>query len=122
MAQMNRILFLRHLRAEPSRHVLHYRGGRLRRSGRGLAYWFVPLSASVAEVPCDDRDLPFLFHARSGDFQDITVQGVITYRVLDPEALAGRVDFSIDLRGGRYREQPLEQIAELLTNMAQQTA
>ena len=67
MAQITRFPFSRHVRSDPSHHVLHYRRGRLVRSGRGVAYWFMPLSASVAEVPCDDRDLAFLFHARTAE-------------------------------------------------------
>ena len=77
MAHITKVPLLRHLRSEPSRHILHFRRGRLVRSGRGVAYWFRPLSASIAEVPCDDRDLAFLFHGRTSDFQDVTVQGVI---------------------------------------------
>lgn len=122
MAQITRFPFTRHLRSEPSHHVLHYRRGRLVRSGRGLAYWFMPLSASVAEVPCDDRDLAFLFHARTADFQDVTIQGVITYRVADPERIASRVDFSIDVARGVWKQTPLEQIGHLLSQLAQQFA
>jgi len=122
MAQITRFPFTRHLRSDPSHHVLHYRRGRLVRSGRGVAYWFMPLSASVAEVPCDDRELAFLFHARAADFQDVTTQGVITYRVAEPEKLAGRVDFSIDLARGVWKQTPLEQIGHLLSQLAQQFA
>ncbi len=122
MAQITRFPFSRHVRSDPSHHVLHYRRGRLVRSGRGVAYWFMPLSASVAEVPCDDRDLAFLFHARTADFQDVTTQGVITYRVAEPERVAGRVDFSIDLARGVWKQTPLEQIGNLLSQLAQQFA
>lgn len=122
MAQITRFPFTRHLRSDPSHHVLHYRRGRLVRSGRGVAYWFMPLSASVAEVPCDDRDLAFLFHARTADFQDVTTQGVISYRVADPEKIAARVDFSIDVASGVWKQTPLEQIGHLLSQLAQQFA
>ena len=103
-------------------HVLHYRRGNLIRSGRGLAFWFLPLSASLAEIPCDDRDEPFLFHGRSRDFQDVTAQGTITYRILEPELTAPRVDFTIDPKSGRYLKTPLEQLSELLSQSAQQLA
>jgi regulator of protease activity HflC (stomatin/prohibitin superfamily) len=122
MAQITYLPFARHLRSDPSNHVLHYRRGSLARSGRGLSFWFLPLTASVAEIPCDDRDLAFLFHGRTSDFQDVTTQGVITYRVGNPETLAGRVDFSIDLARGIWRHTPLEQIAQMLSQLAQQFA
>ncbi len=120
MAEIRRLLWWGHLRAESTSHVLGFRGGRLKRSGRGLSFWFVPLTTAVAEVPVDDRDLPFLFHGRTADYQDVTAQGVITYRVADAARLAERIDFSIDLVHGRHRKEPLERLAALLTGLAQQ--
>jgi regulator of protease activity HflC (stomatin/prohibitin superfamily) len=63
-----------------------------------------------------------LFHGRTRDFQDVTVQGVITWRVTDPGVLADRVDFGIDTAKGGWLEQPLEKVALLLTQLAQQLA
>ena len=122
MATITKFTGIRHLRSEPSVHILQFRRGNLARSGRGLAFWFLPLSTTLAEVPCDDRDETFLFHGRSLDFQDLTTQGVITYRVTDPETLAKRVDFSIDPATGGYRQTPLEQLSQLLIQAAQQHA
>lgn len=120
MAEIKKLLWMRHLRAEATAHILQYKAGRLRRVGRGLAFWFNPIAAAVAEVPVDDRDLNFVLKGRTRDFQDVTVQGVITYRVMDAAKLAARVDFSINLDRGCYVKQPLEQIAVLLTGIAQQ--
>jgi regulator of protease activity HflC (stomatin/prohibitin superfamily) len=122
MAEIHRYPFVRHLRTEPTEFVLVYKRGKLRRSGRGLAFWFLPLTTSVAEVPVDDRELPFLFHGRSLDFQDVTVQGVITFRVAHPETIAERVDFAIDLKTGAHLRQPLDKLALMLTQIAQQHA
>ena len=112
--------FLRHLRAEPTSHVMRYRRGRLAQEGSGLAFWFRPITTAIAEVPVDDRELPFLFHARSADYQRVTVQGAITFRVGDPVLLADRIDFSIDMRSGRWTAEPLEQVGGLLTQLGQQ--
>jgi regulator of protease activity HflC (stomatin/prohibitin superfamily) len=80
------------------------------------------MTTSVAEVPMDDRDMPVLFHGRTLDLQDVTVQGVVTWRVADPEILGQRVDFTIDLERGTYHKQPLDQLATLLTGFVQQAA
>jgi regulator of protease activity HflC (stomatin/prohibitin superfamily) len=122
VAEIRNYRLMRHLRAEPSSHVLRFRRGRQVASGRGLTFWFRPLSTSVAEVPMDDRELPFLFHGRTQDFQDAAVQGGVTFRVIDPEKAAERVDFAIDLRTGALLKQPLEKIAGFLTELAQQFA
>jgi regulator of protease activity HflC (stomatin/prohibitin superfamily) len=122
MADIRNFYLARHLRADSSVHILHYRHQRLVRQGRGLAFWFLPLSASIAEVPVDDRELSILFHARSSDFQDVTAQGVVTYRIVEPATLADRVDFTLDLASGAYLKQPLDKIALLLTQLAHQHA
>jgi regulator of protease activity HflC (stomatin/prohibitin superfamily) len=120
MADIHNYLFVRHLRAEPSSHVIQYQNGRVRRSGRGVAFWFLPLDAAVVEIPCDDRELSFLFHGRSSDFQDVTAQGVLTFRVVEPNVLAERIDFGIHLWTGRHQREPLAQLSGLLTQLAQQ--
>jgi regulator of protease activity HflC (stomatin/prohibitin superfamily) len=119
MAEIRKFAWLRHMRSEPSVHVLRYRGGKLAASGRGLAFWFWPMSASVAEVPVDDRELHFLFHGRSRDFQDVTLQGVVTWRVADPERVGSRVDFSVDLERGTWNREPLDQLDAVLSGMVQ---
>lgn len=120
MADIKTRPLVRHLRAEPTSHVLHYRRGDLVREGAGLAFWFRAINSAIAEVPIDDRELPFLFHGRSEDYQELTVQGVITFRVADPPLLARRVDFSVDLDTGRWVQAPLQQVSALLTQLAQQ--
>jgi len=120
MAHIRHFPPVAHVRGAASSHLILWKGGRLRRSGRGISVWFQPLSANLAEVPLDDRELAFLFHARTADFQDAVCQGVITYRVGDPVTLASRIDFGLDLATGAYVETPLEQISDRLSQMAQQ--
>jgi len=67
---ISRLLFARHLRAEPTAHVLFFKDGALTKSGPGLAFWFLPLGASVSAVPLDDRELPILIKGRTADFQE----------------------------------------------------
>jgi hypothetical protein len=120
MAEVRTYPFIRHFRAEPTAEVLRYKRGRLVADGPGLTFWFAPASAQAAEVPLDDQELPFLFHARSADFQELTVQGVITFRFVEPRRTAQRIDFTVDLKTGRWTEAPLEQVTGQLTQLAQQ--
>ncbi|HEX9863762.1 MAG TPA: SPFH domain-containing protein [Acidimicrobiia bacterium] len=122
MSDIRRFPGISHLRAEPTAHVLRYRKGQLISSVRGGSFWFRPLTSAVAEVPIDDREQSFLFNGRTSDFQDVAVQGAITYRVLDPELTARRVDFGIDHRTGTYLEEPLERISQMVAQTAQQLA
>jgi regulator of protease activity HflC (stomatin/prohibitin superfamily) len=122
MADITARLGWRHLRAAPTAHVRHHRRGRLAHDGTGLSFWFRALTAALSEVPVDDRELAVSFHARTADFQDVSVQATVTYRISDPSTAAARLDFSIDPDTGAWRAAPLEQIATLLTETAQQHA
>jgi regulator of protease activity HflC (stomatin/prohibitin superfamily) len=122
MARITVLPFAAHLRSDAASHVIRYRNGAVVRSGRGLSFWFRMLDATIAEVPLDDQELPFLFHGRSSDVQEVITQGIVTYRVADPETLAARIDFGIDLYSGLHAKTPLAQIADRLTQLAQQHA
>src|SRR5258705_13231963 len=122
MADVTRRLFLRHLRGAPTSWVRHHIKGRVKHEGIGQSFWYRPLTAVLSEVPVDDRELPLLFHARTSDFSDITVQATVTYRVAEPTQASSRLDFSIDPITGVWRAKPLDQIATLLAELAQQPA
>jgi hypothetical protein len=122
MAEITRFPFVSYLRSERSVHVVKSRNGKTIATGRGLSFWFQRMGCSVSEVPRDDRDLPVLFQGRTRDFQQVTTQAVVSWRVTDPEKLADRIDFCIDLTTGAWTQQPLEQVAGLLTQLSQQVA
>ncbi|MDF1662233.1 MAG: SPFH domain-containing protein [Planctomycetota bacterium] len=122
MATISKLWFLRHLRSDPSFHILHYKGAQELHNGRGLSFWFSPLSASISKIPCDDREQAFVIKGRSKDFQEVTCQGVVTYRISEPEKLSRRIDFSIDVETGDFLKTPLNQLSQLLTQLAQQYA
>ncbi|GAA4257704.1 SPFH domain-containing protein [Dactylosporangium darangshiense] len=122
MADVTRRLFLRHLRGAPTSWVRHHVKGKVRHEGIGQSFWYRALTAVLSEVPVDDRELPLLFHARTSDFADVTVQATVTYRISAPALAAERLDFSVDPALGSWRGQPLDQVATLLAELAQQPA
>jgi regulator of protease activity HflC (stomatin/prohibitin superfamily) len=122
MAHIKNFGLIAQLRSDANNHVIRYRKGRIRQSGRGLVFWFRPATASIAELPMDDREMTLFVTGRSRDFQTVSVQGTLTWRVADPTRLAERVDFSIGLFTGTYVSEPIEQIETRLTGLMNQTA
>lgn len=122
MAEIKRYPIVRHIRSDNGFHLLHFKNGRLKQSGRGLSFWFLPMSASMAEVPVVDQSVTFGFQLKTADFQDVSIQGALNWRVVDPQRVAERIDFSIDLARGVYLKQPLENIATQFVQLAQQYA
>ncbi|GHD05197.1 SPFH domain-containing protein [Tianweitania populi] len=120
MATIRSFGFLSQLRSEASSHIVHFRKGTIKRSGRGLVFWFNPETASIAELPMDDREMMLFVRGRSQDFQTLAVQGTIGWHVAEPEKLAARVDFSIDLFTGQLKGEPIEKIEARLAGIANQ--
>ena len=82
MATIRNLGLIAQLRSETSRHVIRYRNGRVRQSGRGLVFWFRPETASISEVPVDDREMTLFVRGRSRDFQTVVVQGTVGWHVV----------------------------------------
>lgn len=120
MAYIKNFGFLAQLRSDASNHVIRYRGGKVRASGRGLVFWFIPETSSIAELPMDDREMTLFVKGRSQDFQAVAVQGSLGWRVADPLRLAERVDFSVALTSGRHQGEPIEQIETRLAGLLNQ--
>lgn len=113
------MLGFRYLKSRPIDFVLVYRGGRVRRQGLGLAgLVFTPFTTAAA-VPTDARDEIFAVEAMSADYQTITIQGLISFRIQDAAVAAVHHDFSIDLSSGQHTGEPLKQIVERLRAISQ---
>ncbi len=86
---------IRYLKTDPTQYVIHYQNGRQHRAGPGLAFFYYRPVSSIAVVPLTSTDVPFIFNEMSADFQPLTVQGQLTYRIRDPQKVAELLDYSI---------------------------
>lgn len=112
----------RHYRGTPTTYVRQLRHGEPVREGIGLTFWFRPLTSALSEAPVDDREVAFTFRARTHDFQEVTVQATVTFRVADPATAVTRLDFGVDPDTGAPHGRPLDQVAGMFTELAQQYA
>jgi len=97
---------IRYMKASPTTYVLHYSGGRLKREGPGLSFFYYQPTSVIAAVPVGSVDVPFAFSEAAADFQAVTIQGQLTYRVADPRKIAGMLDFTLAPNGAFLSEDP----------------
>src|SRR5215831_288693 len=90
----------------PTTYVLPYQKGAVRREGAGLAFWYFQPSSTIVAVPLASRDMPFAFSEVTADFQPVTIQGQLTYRIADPRRLAALLDFSVGASGQFVSDDP----------------
>jgi hypothetical protein len=94
---------IRYLKVPPTTFLLQFVNGRVVRQGSGLSFFYFAPRSTIVAVPVGSTDVPFIFNETTADFQDVTVQGHLTYRVADPVTLAGLLDYSRRLRRTRPR-------------------
>lgn len=110
---------IQYIKVTPTQFVMHYRGGKLRRSGAGLAFFYFKPSSSIVVVPLGSADVPFIFNEISGDFQAITIQGQLTYRVQDAQRLASLLNYTVDGRPTQYVSEDPQKLPQRLINLLQ---
>lgn len=97
---------IRFIKAQPTVHLMQFRGGSLVREGAGQSFtYYAPLSTLVA-VPLASQDRPFILELVTADFQSVTVQGQVTYRIADPRRIAAMMDFALGADAKYVSEDP----------------
>jgi hypothetical protein len=109
---------IRYIKVPPTMHVIQFTNGQVRREGTGLSFFYFAPRTTLAGVPVGSTDVPFIFGETTADFQAVTVQGHLTYRVTDPRKLAGLLDYSLHPRGGYATEDP-DKLPLRITHAAQ---
>lgn len=106
-------------KSNPTDYVLHFSQGRLAREGSGLSFFYFQPASTIVSVPLASANIPFVFTEPTADFQTVTVQGQLTYRIVDPKKAANMLDFTIDAAGhylsDQYQKLPERLIYDLQT-------
>lgn len=105
----------------PTDYVIHFQSGRVKREGRGLSFFYWRPTSSIVSVPVASSDIPFVFQLLTSDYQTLTVQGQLTYRVTEPKKLADLLNFTVNAAGAYLSRDP-EKLAQRLVNEAQTVA
>lgn len=100
-------------KSNPTDYVVHFSSGRRVREGAGLSFLYFAPSSTIVSVPLASVNVPFVFTEPTADFQTLTVQGQMTYRIADPKKAASMLDFTLDARG-RYASDQYQKLPERL--------
>lgn len=112
------MLGFRYIKVPPTTWAMSVRGGRIRREGPGLSFIYFAPSTTVVGIPAGSTDVPFIFNEKAADFQAVTVQGHLTYRVTDPHKLSKLLDYSLKPDGTFVTDEP-DKLPLRITHAAQ---
>jgi regulator of protease activity HflC (stomatin/prohibitin superfamily) len=108
---------IRFAKFEQGLYVFKYKKGKVVAKGEGLSFYYYAPNTSLVCVPVSSADAPFMFSETSVDFQELTIQGQLTYRISDPEKTAKMFNYTIDSKKLSYISDDSERLSERLINL-----
>ena len=109
---------IKHIKFDSMTYVLHFKNGNIKREGRGLSFFYFAPNSSIAAIPMGSNDLPFVFNESTNDYQTVTIQGQISYKINNPNTLADVLDFTVQ-DNGQYKKNDIEKLNQRIINEAQ---
>lgn len=108
----------KHIKFDAMTYVLHFKNGSIKREGRGLSFFYFSPNSSIVAIPMGSNDLPFIFNESTNDYQTVTIQGQISYKISNPKTLSDVLDFTVQ-DNGQYKKNDIEKLNQRLINEAQ---
>jgi len=107
-------------KGEPTEYVIEYVRGRIVREGRGLSFFYYYPATAIASLRLNTSDADFVFNEITANFQAVTVQGQVTYRIADPKRLAALLDYLVNPRTKTYQSKDPAKVPVRIINMVQE--
>src|ERR1700751_1144644 len=103
---------IRFVKAPPTTYLMKYRAGKLAREGALLPTLDYAPTTSLVGVPIGSRDAAFIFQQIARDFQALTIQGHVTYRIGEPKKAASMLNFTLKSDGKTYESDDPEKLPQ----------
>lgn len=112
------MLGINYIKFDSMNYVIHYRNGKIKKEGRGLSFFYFNPNSSIISIPIQSNDFQFVFNETTKDYQEVTLQGQITYKIDSPKQLAETLDFTVNTKK-QYLKNDFEKIQQRIINEAQ---
>ena len=101
-----------YFKAQPTEFVRKVVGGRAVREGRALSFYYLKRRTSIVVVPVSSSDASFVFNEQTGNYQEVALQGQLTYRVVEPRRTMEMLNYVVDPMKRRYLSQDPERLKQ----------
>jgi regulator of protease activity HflC (stomatin/prohibitin superfamily) len=102
---------IRFIKVQPTTYLIQHRRGAVVREGAGLSALYYAPTTSLVAVPIGSRDAAFIFQNVVRDFQTVTIQGHVTYRIDEPKKAASLLNFALNADGKSYESDDVEKLS-----------
>ena len=105
------------IKFQPTEYVLKYKNGKIVKEGSGISFYYYAPTTSIVVVPVGSEDVPFIFEEVTSDFQTVTVQGQVTYRIVDQKNTAQLLNYTYDIKRRGYVSDDPQKLPQRVINI-----
>jgi hypothetical protein len=109
----------RFVKFQPANYVLRYKNGTIVREGAGLSFFYYAPTTSLVSIPVGSTDAPFIFEEVTTDYQSVTIQGQVTYKIADAKKVASLLNFTLDAPARGYVSDDPKKLPQRIVNAVQ---
>lgn len=113
------------IKADPTTYLMQIKRGRVVCEGVGQSFFYYAPATSLVSIPVGSQIVPYIFNVTTADFQGVTIQGSLSYRIAEPKQIASMLNFTLKASGRGYvsddpqnLRQRIEGIVEVLVQQA----
>ena len=106
------------IKFQPSEYVLMYKNGVVKKEGVGISFNYYAPTTSIVVVPVGSVDSPFMFEEVTNDFQTVSIQGQITYRIEDHKKTASLLNYTMNIKGRSNATNDAQNLPQRIINIA----
>ena len=110
---------IHYYKGEPNTYTICSRNGKVVRHGAGINFWYSPVTTTIAAVPLASQESQFIFNETTADFQEVSIQGSLTYRLDKPLEIAERLNYTLLPRSHRYKSEDPGLLVQRVVNSVQ---
>ena len=111
------MLGIKFMKFQPNIYVLKYQGGKIIKEGLGLSFFYSTPTTSLVAIPISSLEAPFIFEEITKDFQTITIQGHVTFRITDVKKISELLNYTLNHSGKGYASDDPEKLPQRLIDI-----
>jgi len=102
---------------QPNEYVLKYQNGKIVKEGAGITFFYYAPITSIVAVPLGSMDIAFIFEEVTADFQLVTIQGQLTYKIIDHKKIAQLLNYTLDMKTMGYATEDPQKLSQRVINI-----
>jgi regulator of protease activity HflC (stomatin/prohibitin superfamily) len=84
----------------------------VKKEGQALSFYYLKRRTSIVVVPVSSADAAFVFNEQTGNYQAVTIQGQLTYRIVEPRRTIEMLNYVVDPKRRAHVSQDPERLEQ----------